>query len=171
MERNEAKAKRKKLGLQERKLTEKHCDMCPNKGQDVSACGGCPIFSKITNIGKKYITVTRQYRKANRIKEIDNSIIEPVKPRSKSVAGLAWDEWKQIAQAHSISRSLFNARMKTGMSPQTAATKPLQNRRFTNEQIYTALSNGLSYVTIINRVKRGWSVEDAITVPAQKRTR
>lgn len=171
MDRNEAKAKRKKLGIQERKLTEKHCDKCPNKGQDVTACEGCPIFSKITNIGKKYFAVTRQFRKANQIKEIDDSIIEPVQPRAKSAGGIAWHEWKQTAQMHGVSRSLFIARMKAGMSAEKAATEPLRNRRFTDEQINIALGNGLSYVAILHRVKRGWSVEKAITEPAQKRTR
>ncbi|MGE7092558.1 hypothetical protein ACQKII_14155 [Lysinibacillus sp. NPDC048646] len=168
MDRKEAKAKRKKLGLQERRLKEKHCDDCSMKGQDVTACEGCPIFNKITVLGEKYIAVTRQYRRANNIKEIDDSIIAPIEPRVITAIGQAWNEWKQTAKEHGVSRSLFNTRMKKGLSPEDAATHPVRQRRFTDEQIAIALKNGLPYGTIVTRLKRGWSVEDSITVPAQR---
>lgn len=165
MDRKVAKAKRKELGLQERRLTEKHCVNCPAKGQDVTACEGCPIFNKITGIGKKYIAVTRKYRKVNKIKGIDDSLIAPIEPKVVTATLLAWTEWKQVAKEHGISRETFSARVKNGMGPKDAATRSTRKRRFTDEQIAIALKNGIPYGTIITRIKRGWSLEDSITVP------
>jgi len=170
MDREEANAKRKELGLQERRLTDKHCTNCSVKGQDVTACEGCPIFNKITGIGKKYIAVTRNYRKANKIKGIDSSLIAPVEPRVVTATALAWMEWKQVAKEHSISRETFSARMKTGMNPKDAATRSTRKRRFTDEQIATALKNGIPYGTIITRIKRGWSLEDSTTIPVHQKS-
>ncbi|MEB2279690.1 hypothetical protein LAV73_06705 [Lysinibacillus xylanilyticus] len=169
MDREEAKAKRKELGLQERRLVEMHCANCPVKGQDVTACEGCPIFNKITGIGEKYIAVTRKYRRVNKIKGIDNSVIAPIEPRVKTATALAWIEWKQIAKEHGISRDTFNARVKTGMSPEDAATRSTRRRRFTDEQIAIALKNGIAYGTLITRTKIGWSIEDSISVPVNKK--
>ncbi|MGE7946498.1 hypothetical protein [Lysinibacillus sp. NPDC093688] len=170
MDREEAKAKRKELGLQERRLTEKHCTNCTVKGQDVTTCEGCPIFNKITGIGKKYIAVTRKYRRVNKIKGIDDSLIAPVEPRVMTTALLAWIEWKQVADEHGISRETFSARVKTGMSAKDAATRSTRKRHFTDEQIAIALRNGIPYGTLITRIKRGWSLEDSITVPVQQKS-
>ncbi|MGE7129184.1 hypothetical protein [Lysinibacillus xylanilyticus] len=169
MDREEAKTKRKELGLQERRLADNHCTNCPVKGQDVTACEGCPIFNKITGIGKKYIAVTRKYRRVNKIKGIDDSLIAPVEPRVMTTALLAWIEWKQVAKEHGISRETFSARVKKGMTPKDAATRSTRKRWFTDEQIIIALKNGLPYATIISRIKRGWSLEDSITVPVNKK--
>lgn len=169
MDREEAKAKRKELGLQERRLTEKHCANCPVKGQDVTACEGCPIFNKITCIGMKYIAVTQKYRRVNKIKGIDDSLIAPVEPRVLTATALAWVEWKQVADEHGISRETFSARVKTGMSPKDAATRATRKRHFTDEQIATALRNGIPYGTLITRKKRGWTLEASITVPVHQK--
>lgn len=170
MDRKEAKAKRKELGLLERRLTEKHCANCSVKGQDVTACEGCPIFNKITCIGKKYIAVTQKYRRVNKIKGIDDSLIAPVEPKIVTATALAWMEWKQVAKEHGISRETFSARVKTGMNPKVAATRATRKRHFTDEQIATALKNGIPYGTLITRIKRGWSLEDSITVPVHQKS-
>ncbi|MFE3573928.1 hypothetical protein [Lysinibacillus sp. NPDC059133] len=46
MNREEARVKRKELGLQERRLAEKHCADCTVKGQDVTACEGFLFSTK-----------------------------------------------------------------------------------------------------------------------------
>ncbi|MFE3573929.1 hypothetical protein [Lysinibacillus sp. NPDC059133] len=87
-----------------------------------------------------------------------------------TATALAWDEWKQVAKEHGISRETFSARVKNGMCPKDAATRSTRKRRFTDEQIAIALKNGIPYGTIITRIKRGWSLEDSITVPVNQKS-
>lgn len=74
-------------------------------------------------------------------------------------------------KALGIGRRTFSMRIKTGWSWDDALTIPKNQRMSWNiglhelnyQQIQTAKRNKISYNTVMNRLERGWSIEEAIT--------
>jgi hypothetical protein len=56
--------------------------------------------------------------------EIEKAITEPIKTNSS-----IWPEWKEVCKSNGISNELFNGRLKKGMPPEQAATKPVSKRK------------------------------------------
>lgn len=78
-------------------------------------------------------------------------------------------KWYPIAEANGISRKLFLSRInKNKWSPEKAATEPVRytserNRKYSDE-IYEILEvNGISKELFYDRMRKGWSVERAMT--------
>lgn len=107
----------------------------------------------------------------------ERAITEPV--REKYNDKYEWSKYKHIAKENGVSFASFSYRVKKGWSKLEAATrKPLtqkeiveraiasRKRVLTDEQIKIAESNGISYNTLLMRVKKcGWSKEEAISTP------
>lgn len=168
MNRKEAKKQRAAIAKKERQLVQHHCKTCPNSNLDTTACNGCSIFSQINTLGQEFDAVTKTYRKANNIKVYDESLIEPEAPK-KYASRERWRKYQDLATENGVSRSLFNIRVNNGMEPYDAATYPVRQRLLTDEQIDAANKNGIAYHTLVFRIKRGWSYEDAINTPTDKK--
>lgn len=56
--------------------------------------------------------------------DINRAITEPIKKYS-----LVWPEWKEECKRNGISNELFNIRLRNGLSPELAATKPVARRK------------------------------------------
>jgi hypothetical protein len=84
---------------------------------------------------------------------------EPINSRKNCL----WNQFKDIAV---VSRNTFQRRINKGMEPLQAATKPLKEKKYTEEQLQIALSNGISEGVLKNRIYLyKMSVEEAITRP------
>jgi hypothetical protein len=84
---------------------------------------------------------------------------EPINSRKNCL----WNQFKDIAV---VSRNTFQRRINKGMEPLQAATKPLKERKYTDEQLQIALSNGISEAVLKNRIYLyKMPVEEAITRP------
>lgn len=86
--------------------------------------------------------------------------------------------WVNVSQLNGIKRDTFIKRIrKYGFSPQEAATRPLndnsvvarvmieRNRKIPMRYIELAQRNGIKRATFYSRLKYGWPIEDAATVP------
>jgi hypothetical protein len=92
-------------------------------------------------------------------------------------------EWRKIAEQNGIRYPTLQKRMNIlGWDPMRAATEPLQDRKkamaevakgrriYSKEQIETAEKNGIDYHTFWQRVRTGWTIKDAITIPTMTRS-
>ena len=87
--------------------------------------------------------------------------------------------WLAIAERHGVGKEALKSRRRRGMSLEVAATTPILSkeeafkrrceaipRRFSDEELQTAKTNGVSRQTLSYRViKLGWSRKDAINTP------
>jgi len=84
-----------------------------------------------------------------------------------------------VAKERGITRSTYLTRVDRGMSKEEASTKPVgkrgrpkgasgTNKPYTDEQLQQAISNGISRMTLNQRLKRGWDLERSITEPLSK---
>ncbi|PEM30184.1 hypothetical protein CN598_12730 [Bacillus wiedmannii] len=81
-----------------------------------------------------------------------------------------------VAQVNGICRSTYLTRVDRGMPPEEASTKKVakrgrpkgasgKNKPYTDEQLQQAISNGISRMTLNQRLKRRWDLERALTEP------
>ena len=103
--------------------------------------------------------------------DVDRAITE--KPGKGGHRTGLWDKWKHVSI---VQYSTFSDRVRAGMKPEEAATKPITppNKRynpkkaFTDEQLKIAASNGVTPKTLYQRMKsktRKWTIEEAINTP------
>ncbi|MEK4711094.1 hypothetical protein [Bacillus sp. FSL R10-2780] len=139
--------------------------------------------------------------------------MDPYEAVTKPKEHNKWEAFIKMAQENGISASSFYARISRGMDPYEAATKPSKNRKFSTEykeELKIAKSNGITYQKFYNRVMnlgfdpmeaatkntierisnaaiaikngisentyyqriyKGWSKEDAMTIPVVKSKR
>jgi uncharacterized protein YjcR len=82
--------------------------------------------------------------------------------------------WIAVAQKNGISPDNFYDRIRAGWSEKDAATikKQVQKKRFDRSIIELAKENGISYNTLLNRVKKfGWDPKKAAATPVLSRGR
>lgn len=103
--------------------------------------------------------------------DIEDAVTRPVK--------IKVSEWAKRAEANGINDKTYHARVNQyGWSPEDASTIPTATREevmakarknkrrvFTDEQLSKAKELGLSAQRIHQRVRSGWSKEDAVSTP------
>lgn len=100
----------------------------------------------------------------------ERAISQPKRKRGK------YTNWYKIAESNGISRGTFIARVnESGWSCERAATEPIktvkekaiimaESRRKYPAEVYATLkANGINRNTFIARIRRGWTVERAMT--------
>ena len=100
----------------------------------------------------------------------ERAISQPKRKRGK------YTKWYKIAESNGISRGTFIARVnESGWSCERAATEPIktvkekaiimaESRRKYPAEVYATLkANGINRNTFIARIRRGWTVERAMT--------
>ena len=80
-----------------------------------------------------------------------------------------WKEYKEIAENNGIDRQTFNQRVRSGVHPQEAATRPKRNNMF-DDDFYkwrkVAEANGILKATYLSRIRfQGLDYETAATTP------
>ena len=93
--------------------------------------------------------------------EHERAVTEPVDKRIKECK---WNQYKAISV---VSRSSFDRRVKKGMDPELAATKPPEKKgRYTEEDVKIAAENGISLNTLKQRIYHYKKpIEEAISQP------
>ncbi|MEK7014674.1 hypothetical protein [Bacillus sp. FSL R9-9410] len=106
-------------------------------------------------------------------------------PKEKAITkqitkGTGWRKYKRVAEEHGICYRTFADRIRKGMEPYEAATKPIMDNKeavkvaresktdtvFTEDQVQRAERNGISRDLLWCRVRRWkWDVEVAINTP------
>jgi hypothetical protein len=89
-------------------------------------------------------------------------------------------EWAKIAEENGISYSTFYSRLRLKWDEERAAITPLPTKeqikeqaikacrahqKFPSEVLQTVDNNGISRAAFHNRIRAGWSVEDAMSKP------
>lgn len=104
--------------------------------------------------------------------ELAKALTMPPMPRRKYS-----EYWTQVAEQNGISKEMFWARVKKmGWSEEKAATTSKEEawadhlarlavKVITNEELERARQNGLGKHHVLYRMRRGWTREDALTVP------
>ncbi|MDC2867521.1 hypothetical protein [Bacillus sp. BP-3] len=90
---------------------------------------------------------------------IERAITEPVKTVKNK-----HEHMILIAERNGISRITYFKRLKEGMTPQQAATRPKGLTVF----LEIALENGIKEITFYKRVARGMELYEAATKPTRK---
>ena len=93
--------------------------------------------------------------------EIERAITVPTKNNKNSIRG----KMLAIAEQNGISKTTFYQRIKTGMDPYEAATKPKGHTAY----LELARKNGIKDVTFYQRVTRGMKPYEAATKPVISR--
>lgn len=87
----------------------------------------------------------------------------------------------KMCEAYGINRSTYLQRIEKGLSVEDALTLPVETKRSGSRQIedfkgivYNSKKEmceayGIKYITLVNRMNLGWSLEDALTVPVSLR--
>lgn len=79
-----------------------------------------------------------------------------------------WEEWREVAEVNGINKQQFLQRLFHGKTPKEAATMPIGQLRKTlipRDKLAIAEANGISIGTVRTRVRRGWTIEKAISHP------
>jgi hypothetical protein len=87
-----------------------------------------------------------------------------------------WPTYKDLAHSNGICQNTFYNRVRSGMTPEEAATTPLQGKgfqylggRITPEMWAKAKDNGIKKNTLVCRIYRyGWDPERAATQKTRK---
>ncbi|MFJ5625420.1 hypothetical protein ACIQD3_22585 [Peribacillus loiseleuriae] len=93
------------------------------------------------------------------------------------VNGALWAKWRKTAEKNGVGYVTFWKRLRSGHSPKVAATaKPgefqfKKKHPFTKEEFDIAKVNGIAPATAIERWRRGWAKDKAITFPVQTQFR
>ncbi|AFU16932.1 gp38 (plasmid) [Bacillus thuringiensis MC28] len=106
----------------------------------------------------------------------EKAITEPLTHKDSQ-----WSRWKEVAKKHGVGYQTYYHRVKRGLEPFEAATRPVMEKEqifqkgrtaqahkrvFTDEELRIATSNGIQYQTALYRYRKGgWNKEDAITKP------
>ncbi|MCY7576165.1 hypothetical protein [Bacillus pumilus] len=111
------------------------------------------------------------------------ALTEPVKFQDRERGRVEWSKWGEIAEKNGVSRSIFTGRLRLGWDSEKAANTPridphehakrlsefsprTKRRKFSDDLVKLAESNGISYSTLQNRVtKKGWDPHTAATTP------
>ncbi|MEC1021437.1 hypothetical protein, partial [Bacillus paralicheniformis] len=111
------------------------------------------------------------------------ALTEPVQFQDRDKFSVIWDEWGKLAEENGVSRSVFRYRLRRGWTEEKAATTPkidrnehmkrmcelsprTKRRKFSEDLVRLAESNGVSYRTLQSRVKKlGWDPYTAATTP------
>jgi hypothetical protein len=88
-----------------------------------------------------------------------------------------WPTYRDLAYEHGVGQDTFYIRVRSGMTPEEAATKPLRKKganylggKIKPEIFLKAKDNGIKRNTLICRVyKYGWEPERAATQPVDKK--
>lgn len=110
--------------------------------------------------------------------EIERAITQPIRKQRKHTYN---QKYLDLAKENGISLSVYRYRVKeAGWDEERAATTPVLSlqeigqmnaerlTKFTPEQIETFEKNGIPQGTVRKRLELGWSMEEAITLPALK---
>ncbi|BAR82269.1 gp38 [Bacillus thuringiensis serovar tolworthi] len=106
----------------------------------------------------------------------EKAITEPLTHKNSQ-----WSKWKEVAKKHGVGYQTYYQRVKRGLEPLDAATRPVMEKEevfrkgrvaqahkrvFTDEELRIAASNGIQYQTALYRYRQGgWSKDGAITKP------
>lgn len=104
--------------------------------------------------------------------EIEKAITQPVKKR-------VFVDYSKELEERGISKSIYYNRILRGWDPERAATETTEEamkrvaskrrvtpkRKYPVEYIKLAESNGVSYNMFADRVRAGWTMQDAATLP------
>ncbi|MFN2746935.1 hypothetical protein ACINLE_17650 [Bacillus sp. z60-18] len=115
------------------------------------------------------------------------ALTEPVKVYDRVSYATEWEKWEGVAKENGVSRGLFRGRVARGWDSKKAATTPkidrnehcrrmhelsprTRRRKFSEDLVKLAESNGVSYATLQCRVTaRGWNPHTAATTPIMSR--
>ena len=135
--------------------------------------------------GIKESTVSSRRRLGWTPEEIFGFVKRPVKhPMSKPITinGVTFQKYKEAAEFYGIKETVFSMRLRSGCTPEQAAgiePKPRKKHHSAKEttvfgEVYASVDdacrhfskqNSLNFNTIKGRLHRGWSIEDAVSLP------
>ena len=101
---------------------------------------------------------------------IERATSEPIETSASE-----WSKWKDIAKQNGIYNELFNIRVKKGLTPEQAATKPVEPRGgakhngFWETHREQAEALGIKKNTFYKRIYKGKTPEQAATKPVGSR--
>ncbi|KIL16724.1 hypothetical protein [Bacillus safensis] len=111
------------------------------------------------------------------------ALTEPVQFQDRERGRVEWSKWGKIAEKNGVSRSIFTGRLRLGWDSDKAANTPkidpheqakrlsdfsprTKRRKFSEELVKLAESNGISYSNLQQRVSiSGWDPYTAATTP------
>lgn len=101
-----------------------------------------------------------------------DALTRPIRPQADRTY------WREIAEANGIDRATFYRRInRSGWSEERAATEPVQDplaallecnqrkRTISDEELAQAAANGLTRAAVHQRIRLGWTKEEAISRP------
>ncbi|MFC7801294.1 hypothetical protein ACFTRE_15690 [Bacillus subtilis] len=115
------------------------------------------------------------------------ALTEPVQFQDRDKFRVEWSKWGKFAEENGVSRSVFYGKVKMGWDSEKAATTPkidqnehmkrmcelsprTKRRKFSEDLVRLAESNGVSYTNLQNRVtNKGWDPYTAATTPLMSR--
>ena len=97
--------------------------------------------------------------------DVDRAKTEPVNKRTVVFT----PEQERLMKENKIARSTAHSRIRNGMSPDEAVTKPIKKEIFTPEQKRLMKENNIHRSTAHTRVRDGMTPQEAVTRPVDKR--
>lgn len=116
----------------------------------------------------------------NRVNNLGWSVERAITEKPMQRKSTRWKEFKDISLSNGIGYNTYVTRVHRGMSCELASTLPLiddkerlkrslnTNRKYPTEYYEMAKSNGIDTKTFYRRMKSGWSLEDACSLPIVK---
>lgn len=130
---------------------------------------------KITYRRAKYLAANNTFQEAVdklTAKKQQKPYLYPPDPRNNQRFFFHDGEWLDsvhMRKTHGIGDKTYKKRRAAGWGRYEACTKPLSEKLEKSPMHLEALTNGVRYSTAYRRVKNGWSVEDAVTLPNRAR--